>query len=353
MDSTVKSRPNHYAVLGIKPTATAEEVAQAFIRQMFSPRPMVQVAQIGAAYEVLRNPAKRRAYDASLGFTEEPQGILAKPVVAFSTRARYVAALPAITFDPPAIDRPAAAAAQPVAPEAWPEPAPAPQPALEASLAADYRSPTKEPRDSAFDWRRPAIITVVLVAAVGLVGAWAGSLAGNDVEAQQVTLALPKPKPAAKLEAAAPAVPDTVAAALEQQSAAVAPRIERRPAAQPRPQDRLAEVSQSLHHSYYATTGTDGMTEIAATEAPVVPATTPAPTVEAAAASAASAATASNMPLSNTTIAHTLHKIGYPCGAVASTEAVDGQAGAFNVTCTSGQTYRASPVKGRYRFKRM
>jgi hypothetical protein len=59
------------------------------------------------------------------------------------------------------------------------------------------------------------------------------------------------------------------------------------------------------------------------------------------------------MPLPKPTIARTLHRIGYSCGSVASTSAVDGQAGVFTVTCTSGQSYRASPQHGRYRFKKL
>jgi hypothetical protein len=31
---------------------------------------------------------------------------------------------------------------------------------------------------------------------------------------------------------------------------------------------------------------------------------------------------------------------------------VDGKAGVFKVTCTSGDSYRAAPVRGRYRFSR-
>jgi hypothetical protein len=67
----------------------------------------------------------------------------------------------------------------------------------------------------------------------------------------------------------------------------------------------------------------------------------------------AASSAAAALPLSKATIARTIHKIGYSCGQVASTSPVDGQAGAFTVTCTSGQSYRASQVRGRYRFKRL
>ena len=51
-------------------------------------------------------------------------------------------------------------------------------------------------------------------------------------------------------------------------------------------------------------------------------------------------------------VARTIERIGYSCGQVASTSAVEGAAGVYKVTCTSGQTYRAAPVHGRYRFRR-
>lgn len=355
MDSSVSTRPNHYSVLGIKPTASAEEIAQAFIRQMFSPRPMVQVAEIGAAYEVLRNPAKRRAYDASLGFREEQRGVLSKPVVAFSTRARYIAAAPAITFDPPAV-APPRPAERPVDPPVQPEPAPRAvqpmppeaEPDIEAFLTAGRAEPERESGEGRFEWRRPAIFAAGLVAVVGLIGAWAGSLAGNDVEAQvaenAVTVALPK----AKAETPAPAVAS--GPKLAEARFYAPPRRAERSRARPSPADlqledlskgREAEAAKPGQHSYYQTTAPDGTTEIAAAEAPPLTSTAEATTA------------AASLPLSNGTIARTIHKIGYSCGSVASTTPVDAQAGAFTVTCTSGQSYRASPVRGRYRFKRM
>jgi hypothetical protein len=65
------------------------------------------------------------------------------------------------------------------------------------------------------------------------------------------------------------------------------------------------------------------------------------------------APTAAKLPLPNSVIARTIGRIGYPCGKVASTAAVDGAEGVFTVTCTSGHSYRASPIRGRYHFRRM
>jgi hypothetical protein len=58
------------------------------------------------------------------------------------------------------------------------------------------------------------------------------------------------------------------------------------------------------------------------------------------------------MPLAASTVARTIHKIGYPCGRVASS-APAGDSGVFIVTCSSGDSYRAAPVGGRYHFKRL
>jgi hypothetical protein len=73
------------------------------------------------------------------------------------------------------------------------------------------------------------------------------------------------------------------------------------------------------------------------------PAAAPAPAVETVAAA---------MPLSNATVARTIHKIGYACGQVASTS-TGGSPGAYKVTCTSGHSYEAKPVHGRYHFRRL
>src|SRR4051794_37511398 len=75
MVSAVKARPNHYEMLGLSPTATSDEIARAFAREigMFRVRAMGGVAQVSIAYETLRDAAKRRAYDASLGLRPEPE----------------------------------------------------------------------------------------------------------------------------------------------------------------------------------------------------------------------------------------------------------------------------------------
>ena len=72
-----------------------------------------------------------------------------------------------------------------------------------------------------------------------------------------------------------------------------------------------------------------------------------------AAESAPAAVTAAKLPLPNAVVARTIGRIGYACGQVASTTALEGgEPGAFKVTCTSGHSYRAAPVRGRYHFRR-
>jgi hypothetical protein len=63
--------------------------------------------------------------------------------------------------------------------------------------------------------------------------------------------------------------------------------------------------------------------------------------------------TSATMPLPNRVVARTIDRIGYRCGEVASTAAVEGSPGVFKVTCSSGQSYQASPVRGRYHFRRI
>lgn len=82
----------------------------------------------------------------------------------------------------------------------------------------------------------------------------------------------------------------------------------------------------------------------------------PAPPPEAsrAAEDATPASTTSRPPLPNAVIARTLERIGFRCGSVTSTARIEGSddPSAYEVTCTSGQKYRASARTGRYRFSK-
>jgi curved DNA-binding protein CbpA len=72
MVSPVKSRLTHYDSLGLTPAATPDEIAEAFSKQIHinitSPEEAVEHAErIYIAYETLRDPTRRRAYDAAIG----------------------------------------------------------------------------------------------------------------------------------------------------------------------------------------------------------------------------------------------------------------------------------------------
>lgn len=364
MASTVGTRPNHYELLGLTPKATSEEVARAFAQAMslFRPHSFRDLAGLSVAYETLRDPARRRAYDASIGLAPEPRSSAVRQGWQFvgSVRAGPVAR-PA--GDP--LHRPA------------PQPLPEQQPRLEESVDARVAAitaklkqlseprpeaeqpPVAEPkRDAAvepviehiisvgraekdrlrgegrsFEWKRPAVAVLGLVLGVGLVGAWAGMTAGNEVEAEQsgraVTLPVPPPKAAPAVTASEPVAEASFAEPPAERPMRVA-RARRAPAPTAiKPAEPLADVAEVLQNSAEPTA------EPAVADAQPV------------------AATSAKLPLSNATIARTIGRIGYACGEVASAAAVDGHAGVFNVTCTSGHTYRAAPVRGRYHFRRV
>lgn len=76
MGSPVKLRPTYYDNLGLTPAATPYEIAEAFAKQIgitfTTPEEAVEHAdRIYIAYETLRDPIKRRAYDAAIGLWDE------------------------------------------------------------------------------------------------------------------------------------------------------------------------------------------------------------------------------------------------------------------------------------------
>lgn len=371
MASTVRSRPTYYDILGLKPTASVEEIARAFTEalSMFRPTPFGRTADIGIAYETLRNPEKRRAYDSSIGLTAEPVApptprfVSSGVVTASSQRSNPFAApklaprpKPEVTSEPGLGSFIASSLREQVAaPNAAP-PTPAKEPEVAQPLEdkverieipSFWHSPklAEDIEEQGLDWKRTGIAVGAVVLAVGLVGGWAGWNAGQDVEQSKaggaVTVALPQPKTPAPVTAVAAAPAPHLGDLLPDRrtQAFVAPRHrERAPyLAQVRPVTPPAAQDAQPENS--------GFQEIAAnqavTDAPAV-ADAPAATV-----------TSASMPLPNKVIARTIHRIGYACGDVASTTAVEGSAGVFNVTCTSGQTYQASPVRGRYHFRKV
>ena len=378
MASSVGSRPTHYDTLGLKPTASRQEIADAFSRAMgmFGAHPLADAARIGAAFEVLRDPARRRAYDEALGLEKKPQ-----PQPVFSTYASQWSGTgfigsgwkPETAAAPVASAPPAAPAEEPrrapeapaeprvasfiaeslrdiAKPAAAAEPAPEPEPApklkpvpeakrerippvhfdelpwargeVDAPAAGDARP---------IEWKRIGMVAGGLVIGAGLIGALAGSWVKDDVQTQAEP-ALSAELPAAKppVAAPAPAAPVIAEAVQTQPDIHAAPVTRTAPAPKPPAERQVAQV-QPLE---------------------IPPADVAEASAQLAGDPLAPKPVAASMPLPNAVVARTIERIGYACGEVASTSAMEGE-GVFKVTCTSGQSYRAAPVHGRYRFKRL
>jgi curved DNA-binding protein CbpA len=388
MASSVKARPNHYEVLGLSPTASQDEISQAFAKEMgmFGARPVTAAAQIGLAFEVLRDPVKRQAYDSSLGLTPKPEqrpwtmaeqergatgfigwgSTAAADRVTFDDLPRRIAEPePRSQAEPTPEQRLASIAASlreladrdvsKVPPETDIRPAPERQPRAEMQPRPEMRSEAKldlkpllttdRPQKEGLrvaehhpaDWRRPAIAVGALVAVAGLAGALGGISVKNTED--QVTVPLPSPKPQPAITAPAPA---TVAVAPETQNERpLRPEIQ---AAQTRriasPQRLTPAVEQQVEDQTVENPPVESQPGVAASD-PLAPEPQTAQPIPA------------SLPLPNAVIARTIERIGYACGEVSSAVAIEGAApGTFKVTCSSGHTYQAKPVHGRYRFKR-
>jgi len=367
MSSTVTTRPTHYAVLGLEPTATRAEISRAFTREMsmLRPRAFGGLAELTVAHAVLSDDERRRAYDREIGIAPEPEPA-PKPALPLHTHGAGSAsfARAGLSLAAP-VDRPAIALArqpdvarEPALPRTRPigealaelaraeplveRPAPAPAVAqpVELAIADDYGDEDEAAVGArAVPWRPVLIAGGGVVALVALMGAWAGWQSRGGVPEKATVSALLTP-PNTDFTVNDP----TAAAALGSDAVppppSVAPRaterhreMGRKSSARIQPAPQLAEIEQQL-----------------AEPAPAEPAATPAAVPAAAAEQPASATTAS-LPLSNATIARTIGRIGYPCGSVASTSQILGKA--FTVTCTSGHSYRAAPVRGRYHFRKL
>jgi hypothetical protein len=379
MVSTVKSRPNHYETLGLRPTASDDEIAPAFSRKMLSPRPMLEVAQIGIAYAVLRDPIKRREYDRSLGLNAKPE----PRQWTYAVQPRWVPFIASAAPKPMEKDSASKAGLQPFV-AAPPKPETRAEPKLASPTAALRREPAKpgasegppqphavpeqrrwpeaaaeprlEPRipdfmavrraraersrdveDRIIDWKYPAFAVGSLVVTVGLLGAWAGITAGSDAAASQtdtaMTVALPKAGPRPSVAAASPAPVGTPAETPVERPVrdSISVSSSKRNVSRRRP---TAQAEQQVREGQAAESQPDALSRD-----PLAPE------------SSAAQPVAASLPLPNRVIARTIERIGYACGQVAST--VEGEAGVYKVTCTSGHSYQATPVRGRYRFRRL
>jgi hypothetical protein len=380
MVDTISKRRTHYEVLGLTPGATGEEIEQAFARQFgcFEPQTVGRLADVTVAYETLRNPAKRRAYDASLGLEpkETPQP---SPVTwRIGGQVMTATATPAMR---PAVQRPKFERPTPYESQVELESVPPPRPATPFIAAAlrDLASPeplrerlesrakpaakigTEPPRspeaesnrapraaeerridlaltdvpenteDGRIPWKQAGIVAGTLAAGVALLGAWAGWESVSSAEpAENATKAVLPPPTTYTVSDPAAAVPDRVLD-VARPPPVRRPAHDSTPTVRPRRTSRLADLDRQRSQ----------------------PEVTPGEMAPAAVARVEAAATvAASLPLPNRVIARTIERIGYPCGQIAST--TQSQApGVFKVTCTSGHSYQAAPVSGRYHFRRL
>jgi hypothetical protein len=349
MDNSVKAQPNHYEILGITPAASGAEIAQAFARKMsaFAARPLAAAAQISIAFETLRDPERRKKYDAllrppapQLGYSARWNSVpwtssaLAPPAAPAPAPARPEAPPQAVAAPKPepfiASPEPANAAARSEAPK--PKQQPRPEPFVEQQRAiqrAIERGSAAQPEESESGLNRTALAIGGVVLGVGVLGAVAGWSAGLVEQPQQpeARVALPRPKPVATLAAAEPAPAWTVAQARPERRMHAAAAVARTSRAAPLivPEELQSDASEAAQ-------GEPAVADAQPTAA-VVPA---------------------SLSLPNHVIARTIGRIGYACGEVASTAPVEGAGpGVFRVTCTSGHSYQATPVRGRYHFRRL
>jgi curved DNA-binding protein CbpA len=357
MASAVTTRLNHYERLGLRSDANEADIARAFAREIssFRPHAISDIAHITLAYETLRDPAKRRAYDASIASEPEPKQPEPEPTTRrdswpFIASARIQSAeLPAIDTllrpasrtsieaaeDPPA--GPFVSPDRPRAAEVESRLGPSQRRRDDRSLQDLFEDRFRLVDDGHRDWKRPTMIVAGMFGGVALLGMGLGWYASRDIQPAQAkaAVAFPIPRKAIAQQPADAVVSPSAAAAAPEvrherktRTAATAPaRGQHAPA---------RETTAASEQQQRAEDIPDIPTEkVAALTAPI-----------------ADTQTTATMPLSNGVIARTIGRIGYACGSVTSTTAVEGTAGVFKVTCSSGDSYRAAPVRGRYHFRR-
>lgn len=371
MVSTVGQRPNHYETLGLTPAADDKDISRAFARKMsaFRWHPAGAAAQVWIAYETLRDRIRRADYDRALGLAPKPprEWTMAvtrdqwTPFVAPVTTkaAPRLPREPEPRTDPPVDPRLESIAAtlrelsNPAAVERSPEPAPEPPgqwrpddgvaPLIDHIMAVD-RAEKAALRASQVrggtEWKWPILSICGLLLGAGLIGAFAGLSASDNQGSAQGEPAATAARPAARHPVASTkSLPIAASSGLTfaTEPAAHAAAAHAKPKGAPSRQ-QLREIPAGASAPLDSQTAqADAAASGQFSGDPLAP---------------QPPAAAANLPLPKNVVARTIERIGYSCGEVSSSAAVEGSPGTFTVTCSSGQSFRATQVHGRYHFRR-
>lgn len=344
MASQAAGLSNHYEVLGISPTASRDEIGVAFERALGNfARPLSTTLHIYQAFEVLRQPDKRREYDRSIGLAPPP----GPPQFLIRSQARAPFAVAARATESADHERELEPAVLPLEADVAAEPRKAADPALDElvdSILAEGRAEKAALRDAQRrpqDWRRIGIAAGVLMIGASVFGGLAGVSASGPATGE-AAVGAPRPSPSPYLAGSAPSaelgVNDEAPAGDEEPAA---PATERKINPLVIPPEVEAALAERANPIPAAEAASPAEPASAPSVDPLAP--EPAPT--------ATETAAAELPLPKATIARTIQKIGYPCAGVSSVAPVNG-GGVFKVTCATGHSYRAAPVAGRYRFKK-
>ncbi len=181
MVSSVRSRPNHYETLGVPPSASDDEIRQAFAKKMtlFATRPLGATAQVIGAYETLKDTVRRHNYDRSLGLLEEaspPKPAFSIPRAwqpfAVSVHTQLMDEAPRVLNRDP----------KPPIPTSLRKEQRRSEPLIRQVQAA--RKDASDPVDYPSQWKGPALTLGGLVLGAGVLGAMAGLSVGGDAAAQ-------------------------------------------------------------------------------------------------------------------------------------------------------------------------
>ncbi len=379
MATAIKSPSNHYDTLEISPSASDAEIARAFALQMrvFKLRPdnpLVHMARLNAAYQTLRDPLKRKAYDSSIGvgrqvepWTPQDRSAIA-PVQWLDRSGESVFTVAKKSEDQPrsepsrdmrfatfiaeSLRQPAKEPEPQVVSEQSPDPAPAYEPeAADKPHLFNALEQIESDRAQRSAARNRAILAASVVG-LGVLGIALGvsqfhaSPAAEQSPQSAVTVPLPPATPADQASASPGAPPQPAPVPRPEQQSRTQPTAPVKTPATAAPSG-AAQPEESASPNP-APQSSPVESAPAPTEAQPAPPDATEPAVNAAPVVAA----AGKMPLPNATIARTIEHIGYACGQVVSTTPSDAP-NVYKITCSSGDSYQATPVRGRYHFRRL